>query len=189
MEKENKINVFEREDFRKWLEKNHEKENKVLIILHKKHTGKPAPSHRQQIEEAICFGWIDTTLKRIDENTYQRKFVKRNKNSTWSNNTISYAKELTKQGKMFPQGTYFYKLGLSKPTHDHGIPKNPDMPLELKKALNKKENKQAKENFNNFAPSTKKATYRLLLRAKLPETKKKRINTIINLALENKKVF
>jgi len=187
MEKENKINVFTIEDFHNWLKENHEKESNAAIIIHKKHTGKPSITHRQQIEEAICFGWIDTTLKRVDEDTYQRKFVKRNKNSSWSNNTISYGKELTKQGRMFPQGTHFFKLGLAKPTLDQGIPKNPELPDELKKALDK--NKKAKKNFDNFTPSIKKMTYRWLLRAKLPETRKKRVKKIVELALENKKIF
>ena len=184
---DNEIEVFKIEDFHKWLKKNHKKEDKVTIIIHKKHTGKNSPTHRQQIEEAICFGWIDTTLKRRDENTYQRNFVKRKATSSWSNNTISYAKELLKQGRMSEQGKHFFKLGLAKPTHDEGIPKNPDMPLELKKALSK--NKEAKRNFEKYAPSTKKTMYRWLLRAKLPATKKKRVDKIINLALENKKLF
>lgn len=187
MKKENKINVFGIEDFHNWLKENHEKEDKVTIILHKKHTGKESPSHRQQIEVAICFGWIDTTLKRRDADTYQRNFVKRKTTSKWSNNTISYAKDLIKQGRMSPQGMHFFKLGSAKPTHDHGIPKYPEMPKELQTALNK--NKSAKKNFDNFAPSTKRMTYRWLLRAKLPETRKKRVNKIIKLASENKKIF
>ena len=50
------IEVFTKEDFRKWLKKNHKKEKKVSIVLQKRHTGKSAPTHREQIEEAICFG-------------------------------------------------------------------------------------------------------------------------------------
>jgi len=75
------VTAFSRKDFRKWLEKNHETENKVAVIIYKKHTGKPFPSHRELIEEAICFGWIDTTIKRIDEDKFLRNFAKRNKNS------------------------------------------------------------------------------------------------------------
>ncbi|MFC1685615.1 YdeI family protein [Nanoarchaeota archaeon] len=185
--KENRIDVFDIKDFENWLKKNHEKEKNVTIIIHKKHTGKSAPSHRQQIEMAICFGWIDTTVKRNNEDTYLRKFVKRNKNSTWSNNTIGYAKDLIKQGKMTPQGMHFYKLGLSKPTNDHGIPKNPEIPLVLKKALEK--NKKAKNNFEKLTPSTKKMIYRWLLRAKLQKTINKRVNIILDSAMNGKKIF
>ena len=86
------ISAFNRNDFRKWLEENHNKETKVGIILHKRHTGKPAPTHRELIEEAICFGWIDTIIKKLDDDRYLRNFSRRNNNSKWSDNTLGYAK-------------------------------------------------------------------------------------------------
>jgi uncharacterized protein YdeI (YjbR/CyaY-like superfamily) len=179
------IIVFKKEDFRKWLAKNHEKESKVSVILHKKHTGKESPSHRELMGEAICFGWIDTILNRLDEDRYIRNFSRRNKNSKWSNNTISYGKELIEQGRMTPAGLKFYEEGLLKPTHDAGIPKNPSMPEELRKALDK--DSKAKENFMNFAPSAKKMHYRWILRGKREETRIKRINFIVESAKAGKK--
>ena len=62
------ITAFDRIDFRKWLIRNHNSESKVSIIIFKKHTGKPSPSHKELMEEAICFGWIDTVIKKLDEN-------------------------------------------------------------------------------------------------------------------------
>ncbi len=179
------ITAFHRDDFRNWLQKNHNKETKVCIVLHKRHTGKPSPTHRELMEEAICFGWIDTTIKRLDENTYARNFSKRNLKSKWSDNTLSYAKQLIAKRKMTAEGLKYYHQGLQRPTHDQGIPKNPEMPAELKKALSK--NKKAKENFNKYPPSTKRMLYRWLLHAKLPETKKKRIASILKNAEEGKK--
>jgi branched-chain amino acid transport system ATP-binding protein len=137
------------------------------------------------MDEAICFGWIDTTIKKLDEDKYIRTFSRRTKNSKWSNNTISYGKELIEQGRMTPAGLKFYKEGLLKPTHDAGIPKDPPMPEELRKALDK--NFKAKENFNNFPPSTKKMHYRWILRGKREETRIKRINLIVNSAEEGKR--
>ena len=183
-----KITAFDRMDFRRWLINNHDKEDKVSVIVYKKHTGKSSPSHRELMEEAICFGWIDTILKKLDENRYIRTFSRRNKNSKWSDNTLGYAKDLIKQGKMTSEGLKFYKEGLKKPTHDFGIPKNPDMPLELKKALNK--NKKAKDNFENFSPSLKKVFYRWILRGKLKETRAKRIKLTVEKAkISSKDVF
>ncbi|MFC1697204.1 YdeI family protein [Nanoarchaeota archaeon] len=182
------IEVFTRKEFRKWLEKNHEKESKVAVIINKKHTSKQSPTHREMIEEAICFGWIDTVIKRLDEDKYVRQFTKRNKNSKWSNNTIRYAKELIKQKKMMPQGMKYYKEGLAKPTHDFGIPRKPSMPDELKKVLDK--NKKAKSNFENYPPSTKIMFYRWILRGKREETRAKRIKILIEKAkVGNKDVF
>jgi uncharacterized protein YdeI (YjbR/CyaY-like superfamily) len=183
-----KIEIFTRKEFRTWLEKHHEKEEKVAVIIHKKHTSKPFPTHREMIEEAICFGWIDTTLKRLDEDRYIRHFSKRNKNSKWSNNTIRYAKELIKQKKMMPQGMKYYKEGLKRPTHDFGIPKNPLIPEELEKALNK--NKKSKKNFEKYSPSIKRMFYRWILRGKRDETRTKRIKLLVEKAkVGNKDIF
>ncbi len=179
------ITALKKEDFRKWLQENYKKEDKIAVVLYKRHTGKPAPTHRELINEAICFGWIDTTIKRIDEDTFMRRFSKRTKNSSWSDNTLRYAKDLIKEGRMTEEGLKFYKLGLKKPTHDSGIPKNPTMPSELKQALLK--NKKAKENFEKFPPSTKKMLYRWLLSGKLPATREKRVRFIIQGALTNNK--
>jgi len=178
------ITAFSRDDFRNWLKSNHNKENKVSIILHKRRTGKPAPTHRELMEEAICFGWIDTIIKRLDENRYMRNFARRNKNSRWSKNTLSYAKKLIEEGKMTPYGMEFYKLGLQRPTHDHGIPKNPGIPDELKKALAK--DKKARDNHSKFPPSAKRMIYRWILHAKLPETRKKRIGIAVKMARTGK---
>ncbi|MBT4469898.1 hypothetical protein HOC62_05915 [Candidatus Woesearchaeota archaeon] len=182
------ITAFNRIDFRKWLVTNHDKEDKVLVIVYKKHTGKSSPSHRELMEEAICFGWIDTTLKKLDEERYIRTFSRRNKNSKWSDNTLGYGKQLIERGKMTPSGLKFYKEGLMKPTHDFGIPKNPDIPVELKKALDK--NKKAKDNFEKYSASLKKVFYRWILRGKREETRIKRIKITVEKAkVGNKDVF
>ena len=172
-----RIAVIDRNDFRQWLIKHHDKETRVAVVLHKKHTGKSAPTHRELIEEAICFGWIDTTIKRIDDDKFLRNFSRRSKNSKWSDNTLGYAKQLAKQGKMTAVGLDFYRQGLKRPTHDHGMPKNPTVPLELKQALAR--NKNAKEVFDTFPPSKKKMLYRWILGAKLVATRQKRTETIL----------
>ena len=177
------VTAFSRNDFRSWLVKNHNKETKVEVIIYRKHTGKLSPSHKELMEEAICFGWIDTILKKVDEQRYIRTFSKRSQNSRWSDNTIKYAKELIKQGKMTPLGLKYFKEGLKKPTLDFGIPKNPDMPIELKNAL--KNNKKARENFEKFTPTIKKMAYRWILRGKREETRAKRIRLLVERAKDN----
>lgn len=176
-----RITVYSAEEFRAWLKKHHGKETKLAVVVHKRHTGKSAPTHREMIEEAICWGWIDTTIKRLDEDTFMRHFSRRSEKSKWSDNTLSYAKRLIKQGRMSPAGLHYYKLGKAKPTHDHGIPKNPDMPAELKKALAK--NPAAKQAFAKYPPSTTRTLYRWLLRGKQKETREKRVKHIITAAL------
>ena len=173
-----KVTTYLPEDFRKWLDKYHNKETKVQVVVYKRHTGKKAPTHRELMDEAICYGWIDTTIKKLDKDRYIRHFSKRNKNSTWSDNTLSYGKLLIKQGRMTEHGLPFFKAGLAKPTLDHGIPKNPDMPPELEKSLAK--DKKVQVAFEKLSPSVKKMHYRMILRSKRPETKLKRITEILS---------
>ena len=68
------IEIYSESDFRNWLKENHDKHKKIGLILHKKHTGKGSPSHHDLMQEAICFGWIDTTINRLDEDRFIRYF-------------------------------------------------------------------------------------------------------------------
>ena len=179
------IVVYKIEDWRNWLIKNHLTEKKVGLISYKKHTGKPSISHREAMHEAICFGWIDTTLNKLDEERYIRYFVKRGDKANWSKNTLRYGKDLLASGRMSPHGILRYQEGLKKKPHDYGIPDKPKMPLELKNALSKSKN--ALNNFNLFPPSTKIMFYRWIIRAKTPETRTKRINQVFHQALNNDK--
>jgi uncharacterized protein YdeI (YjbR/CyaY-like superfamily) len=165
-------------DWRIWLEKNHLQEDKVILIKYKKHTGKPIIPSLEAMKTAICFGWIDTTIRRVDEDRYAQTFVKRNKNSKWSINTLSYGKELLRKGLMSPYGIEMYKKGLQKKPHDEGIPKNPEMPEEIKKALEKT---KKFDKFMRLSNSTRRTYFRMFLRLKRPETKTKFIEKIITL--------
>ena len=164
--------------WREWLAKNHDKETKIGLIKYKKHTGKGTISHRESMDEAICFGWIDTTVKRLDEDRYIRYFSKRNEKGRWSENTLSYAKQLIEEKKMTSAGMKFYKLGLNKKPLGHGIPRNPSVPKNLKEAL--KHDKKAKNGFENLSPSNRRMYLRWLLSAKREETKEKRILVILD---------
>lgn len=168
-----------RKEWRKWLQKNHKKEKAVALIRYKKHTGKPSPSVQEAMREAICFGWIDTTVKRLDEDRYIINYRKRNeKTSRWSDNTLSYAKQLIKEGLMTPEGLRLYKLGLAKPTNHEGIPDNPRMSADFKKELEKQ---KALKLFQKLSPSSRRSHLRWLCRAKGAETRIKRMGEIIKI--------
>lgn len=178
---------IDRKAWRFWLRQNHKKERKVAIIRYKKHTGKKSPSHMELMHEAICWGWIDTTVKRIDEDKYLIHFSRRNEKSKWSDNTLRYARQMINERKISSEGLRFYLEGKKKKTHDYGIPKNPDMPEGLKQALEM--NSNAKVNFDSFPPSSKKMLFRWILKGQREETKKKRISHVIQMAAENKRPF
>jgi uncharacterized protein YdeI (YjbR/CyaY-like superfamily) len=167
----------DREDWSNWLKENHLKEEKVTLIKYKKHTGKPIIDNKDAMTEAIRFGWIDTTTHRIDDDKYAQTFVKRNQNSKWSVNTLARGKELFEKGLMSEHGIKKYKEGLAKGAYDRDLPKNPEVPEDLIKILNK--NLKAKEKFEKLSSSVRKMYLRHIIRAKLPETREKRINNLI----------
>lgn len=172
-------------DWRNWLEKNHLKEDKVVFIKYKKHTGKPIIYNMDAMKEAICFGWIDTTAKRVDEDRFSITYVKRGKNSKWSVNTLKYGKELMKAGKMSEFGIKMYKEGLRKKAFDAHVPANPDMPEILKEALDK--NSKAKKFFETLPPSIVRMYYRRIIYPKQEITRHKRVKEIIELCENGKK--
>lgn len=185
MKEEKTFYARNREEWRSWLKKNHEKETHVALLKYKKHTGKPSLSHKESMEEAICFGWIDTTIKRLDDERYIRRFARRGDKSRWSSATLGYARALIAQKKMSPFGLARYHEGLKKPTIDAGLAKNPPVPDDLKNAL--AQNKHAYANFKTWSPSYTRTYLRWIERAKQPETRKKRINAVVQRAQENKK--
>ena len=178
------IYLKNKHEWREWLSKNHLKESKVRLIKYKKHTNKPTLVNKEAMFEAICFGWIDTTVKKIDEERYSQCFVRRNANSRWSRNTLSYAKQLIKEGRMTPAGLKFYKEGLKRPVIDHDVPKNAPIPVELKKELVKN---NLFDVFNKLAPSYKRMHIVWLSRAKMLETKAKRVKLIVQDVAKKKK--
>ena len=173
----NHIHPKSPKEWRKWLEKHHDEECKVFVIKYKRHTKKPTISHQESMDEAICFGWIDTTVKRLDDERYMRGFAKRTSKSRWSNATQSYAKRLIKEGKMMPFGLRMYKEGLKKPVIDHGISKNPATPKILQDSL--KKSKTAQKFFEELAPSYRRSYIYWVEKAVRPETKQKRIKEIV----------
>ena len=111
-EKKKMAEIKELKDLVDWFEAKHETEDRVEFKIYKKHTGYPVPTHNQQVRTAIRYGWIDTKVKRIDEDSFMRVFVKRKDTANWSENTLRYASELTAQGMMKPLGRKHYLRAL-----------------------------------------------------------------------------
>lgn len=91
-------------DFRKWLEKNHDKETELLVGFYKVGSGKPSMNWSQSVDEALCFGWIDGVRRSIDAESYCIRFTPRKPKSIWSAVNIAKVEELTKKALMKPAG-------------------------------------------------------------------------------------
>ena len=94
--------VTDRQKWRAWLAENYDKEKEIWLIYPKKASGKPRILYNDAVEEALCFGWIDSTAKRIDENSYAQRFSPRNPKSTYSESNKQRLRELVKEGMVIP---------------------------------------------------------------------------------------
>ena len=119
--------IPDRSRWRRWLSKNHDKEeNGIWLVFYKKKTNKSSLEYEQAVEEAICFGWIDSIIKKIDEAKYVRKFTPRKADSFWSQLNKKRVGRMIKQGLMTEAGlvkikvTFYFGLGdlFGKETRD-----------------------------------------------------------------------
>jgi uncharacterized protein YdeI (YjbR/CyaY-like superfamily) len=179
----NMLYVTNRKDWRTWLGKNHDIEKEVWLIYYKKHTETARIPYDDAVEEAICFGWIDSTVKKIDEDRYAQKFTPRKGRSKWSQKNIKRAEKMIQEGKMDESGLKIFRERIE---YDETLEIRPlEMPPELEKAL--KMNNVAWKNFNSFAPSYQKQYILWVMSAKREETRQRRIQQTVALSEKNKK--
>jgi uncharacterized protein YdeI (YjbR/CyaY-like superfamily) len=97
-------------DLRAWFERNHETVPELFVGYWKKGSGQTGVTHPQAIEQALCFGWIDSIGRGIDEQRYQVRFTPRRKGSVWSKVNVAKIAELTERGLMHPAGLRAFEL-------------------------------------------------------------------------------
>lgn len=176
-----KLYVPNRKEWRKWLKDNHGIVREVWLIYYKRHSGKQRIPYDDAVEEALCFGWIDSTIKRIDDEKYCQKFTPRNDKSNWSEHNKRRVIKMIKQGKMTKAGMEKITAAKKNGNWDKKIVAevNYHMPSELSQLLIG--NKKAKEFFNELSPSHKKQYIGWIASAKKNETKEKRARVAIKL--------
>jgi uncharacterized protein YdeI (YjbR/CyaY-like superfamily) len=104
MELEKTLYVTDRRDWRSWLSKNHDKEKEVWLVYYRKSTGKPRISYNDAVEEALCYGWIDSIQRGIDEQRFAQRFSPRKPNSVLSEPNRQRIRKLIKEGLMTDAG-------------------------------------------------------------------------------------
>jgi uncharacterized protein YdeI (YjbR/CyaY-like superfamily) len=177
--------VTNRKDWRKWLEKNYQTKKEIWLVYYKKHTKIPTIPYNDAVEEALCFGWIDSTVKRIDGEKHVQRYSPRNLNSVWSENNIKRVKKMIKEKKMKEIGLKKYEYGMKNHKSVPTTKKKLIIPEDFKKEL--KLVKKSYENFKKLAPSYKLMYIYWIKSAKKEETRKRRIKKAILLLKDNKK--
>ena len=184
----NQLETFhapDRKEWRAWLENNHRSSIGVWLIYYKVKSGKPSVRYGEAVKEALCFGWIDSKVKSLDEERYMQIFTPRKPKSVWSKLNKQYIEELIEQGLMNPSG--LEKIEAAKQDgswHKLDAIEELSIPADLKKALAADET--ANRYFEAFSNSAKKNILFWIESAKRPETRLKRIEQTINLAAQNK---
>jgi len=98
----NLLYVVDRQEWREWLEKNHQSRKEIWLLYPKKHSGKPRIPYNDAVEEALCFGWIDSITKGIDQDKYAQRFTPRKPRSSYSQTNIERLRKLVDQDKVMP---------------------------------------------------------------------------------------
>jgi len=165
-------------ELRKWFEKNHRSEQELILGYYKKSTGKETVSWSESVDQALCFGWIDSVRKSIDEESYQIRFTTRKPNSIWSNVNIKKIKELTDKGLMLPTGIEAFN---KRKEYKSGIYAFENEEQKLDKNFDKqfKANKKAWEFFNQQPAGYKKLALHYVMSAKLEATRNKRFQDLV----------
>lgn len=177
--------VKNREEWREWLQNNHRTEKFVWLIYYKKHSSEPSISYSDAVEEALCFGWIDGQIKKIDDDKYMQRYTPRTSKSLWSELNVERAKKMIKLGKMTEKGLEVFSEAMKT---NKRVPSSKifSIPIYLQTALIK--NEKAWNNFQNFSPSAQLAYVYWIDTAKTDNTRQKRINITIEQLERNKKL-
>ncbi len=173
-----------RAEWRKWLTKYSEIEKKVYLIVYHKESGKPSVGFQEAIDEAICFGWIDSKGKRRDQESSYWCFSKRNPKSTWGKTSRERAARMIQSGLMTDRGLAMIELAKRTGTWQaYAEAENLIIPPDLQQQL--VENPRAQANFDSFAPSSKRIVLQWIAGAKRTETRQRRIKQTVELAEHN----
>lgn len=163
-----------KQHWRKWLAENHIRKDAVWLVFYKKHTGKPSVNWSDAVDEALCFGWIDSKGETIDKDTFRQYFRKRKPHSTWSKINKQKIKTLTAKGLMTPAG--FNVIDVAQQNGSWTILDEVEeliIPPELENAFEKFEN--SKDYFSSLSKSKKKVLLQWIALAKTVATRQKRI--------------
>jgi uncharacterized protein YdeI (YjbR/CyaY-like superfamily) len=180
-----KVYLKNREEWSKWLEEYNKSVDGIWLLYYKKPSGKPRIPYNDAVEEALCFGWIDSKIKRVNEDYYIQWFTPRRPGSRWSELNIKRVEKLIKEGRMRQEGLLVYKEGMRKPQQIYNIKSeaNLSVPDDLMSAL--RNNSEAFDNFMNFPQGCRKLYVFWLNDAKRDETRRSRIARIVHNSEKN----
>ena len=169
--------------WRTWLAGHHDSESEVWLVFHKCHTGRVSIAYEDAIAEALCFGWVDSLIKRLDDGRYARKFTPRKPDSKWSNLNLKRYAKLKAGRRLMPAGLSRAPSGrtYNKPTLSAT-----KVPRYIRDALRK--SPKAAVHFKNLASSYRRQYVGWIISAKQQETRVRRLQEAIRLLAAGKRL-
>jgi uncharacterized protein YdeI (YjbR/CyaY-like superfamily) len=170
------LHITKRAEWRKWLRQHYKSEKEIWLVYYKKETGKPRIKYNDAVEEALCFGWIDSIVKTLDEERSVQRFSPRKPNAKYSQANIERLRTLVAKKKVIKE----VLETLGDILNEEFI-----FPPDILKTI--KANKQAWKNFQKFSDSYKRIRIAFIDGArKRPEEFKKRLRYFIEMTEKNK---
>jgi uncharacterized protein YdeI (YjbR/CyaY-like superfamily) len=162
--------------WRRWLRKNHKSAKEIWLVYYRKDSGKPRIAYNDAVEEALCFGWIDSTVKKLDDRRFAQRFTPRKPKSLYSQANKERLKRLTAEGKVIREVLA---------THGGLADERFEIPSDILRAI--RSNKQAWENFESFSESYRRIRIAFIEGARnRPAEFQKRLNYFIRMTEKNK---
>jgi uncharacterized protein YdeI (YjbR/CyaY-like superfamily) len=178
------VKATSRNEWRKWLEKNYQSEKSVWLIIYHKDSKIKSIYYDEAVEEAICFGWIDSIARKRDDDSKYQFFAQRKPKSNWSKLNRERAEKMIVERRITPAGLALIDLAKKTGTWEALTDvQNAVIPDDLQKLFN--QHTTAFKNFQAFPPSSKRIILEWILNAKKPETRKQRITQTVALAEKN----
>ena len=173
------LHVETLKQWRAWLGEHHASESEIWLVFYKQQTGVASIDYEDALDEALCFGWVDSLVKRLDDRRFARKFTPRRPDSRWSDKNRRRYGELKAQKRLKPPG-------IDRPPTDRGyeprevrLPLPSKLPAYIQSALS--EQPTALRHFNSLPPSERRRYIAWIETAKREETKLRRLTEAIRL--------
>jgi uncharacterized protein YdeI (YjbR/CyaY-like superfamily) len=182
------LRVTDREAWRAWLSEHHAEEKEVWLLFSRAHMGEPNIPLDDAVEEALCFGWIDSIIQRLSDEQYARKFTPRTNTGKWSDLNKRRVAKLIGEGRMTPAG--LVKIDYPNPENaptDAQAPraaKDVPVPPEMEEAL--RANPEAWDYWSGLAPSHRRRYLGWIMSAKREETRRKRVAEAVGMLAQKK---
>jgi len=176
------LDLRTRKQWRQWLATNHASNPGVWLVRYKHHSGVKTMEYEDLVREALCFGWIDSLVKRLDDDRYAIKVTPRKPTSKWSDSNRKRWRELDAAGLLASAGQ------AAAPTKSTYAPRPriPQLPAYIAKAF--KSSRKAWEHFQALAPTYRRDFVVWIHMARRPETREKRIRESMTLLSAGKKL-